>query len=967
MATTYADVTGTIFHPDSPTAGIRALVEAHPNAAGEVLSLDEGLAWGAVTEETDEAGLIQNGGLHVPIVDGLTWTIEIYPIDDKKNLPQYTLGTFEITADGLIQTLVETDVIAITPTVYADIQAAAALGATNNTATASFVNTAGATQTALDARYSRKGSETILYAGDNGVVGNGTNPDWANMVSLLSTAGGMVGTHGAVVVDIKDLNIAISNTLTVPTGVTLRASSGGKFLLTQSRARMFDQTSTTGATFDGVTFDSRGLVTVQVVLVPATGVDTRFINKCKWINTAAVSVAVTQKALATNVVTLTVGAGHPFATNDVIYVHGVNGLTAADAGAFNTGSGSLAGGAAQSATISATTSTTISYPYYGSNTHADVTTVAASGWVTKGISGAGVYSVSCENAIRPYFEDPVFDGVRGGIRLYQACVSPRIIRPRFREWGDRCIFGVSTAGLLSTDVKILGAIIEAPSQKFGDPHQPIAFQGVATGEYHDGVEVAGCVSFGATSGGNLVPHHGRTTTDLFGGTADAFSFHHCRNLDVHDNVSKNSGEVGYTISNDCTQFMVHHNVSDGANSVGFAFDWGGSGTSFIGKGSSVHDNISLNAGQERGQAAVGLSPRTGASSAFWLSGVTDMLVHDNIARDTQGSPSQTSAYYIKDVTTGLSIGKTKLEGGTTLLLNASSSYTGTVDFYTAGTAASPQVDAYTTAGTPTWTKPVGAVRCDVIVISAGAGGGSGRRGAAASIRAGGGGGAGGMRVFGQFLASDLGATETVTVGTAGAGGTAVTVDSTSGVDGGAGGLSGFGATGVGRWLTAHGPNGGTGGLAGATTGGGAAAPGGSIGAAASATGAAGTTANNATGKGSSLTAGAGGSGGGLTAADAQSAGGAGGTGPTGTTTAPAGGTAGGGAGTVGTTTKAGSRLPGTGGAGGGSNLTGAGGAGGAGSAPGGGGGGGGASVNGNNSGAGGAGADGAVYVVTYFS
>jgi hypothetical protein len=679
-------VTANATHPGRITIpgtdiGVRGTLVAVPEVEDMLLSLDDRLALGPVKVDTDPNGDLYAPGLVVPIVSGVLWTLRFEPFNE--DIPDFALGVFNLNTSAVpLEDLVATVPHVIAESEWTDIEAAIALGATNNTATASFVTGAGATQTALDARYSRKGAETILYAGDNGVTGNGTTPDWSAMVTLLSTAGAMVGTHGAVVIDIKDLTVAISNTLTVPSGVTLRASSGGKFLLTQSRSRMFDQTGTTGATFDGVTFDSQGFVTTQFVLASSTTIDMRMVNKCKWINTAGVSVAVTAKALASNVVTLTVGSGHGFAVNDVIYVHGVNGLTAADAGAFNTGSGSLAGGADQSATISAVTSTTISYPYYGSNTHADVTTSASSGgYVSRKIGGAGVYAVSCENAVRPYFEDPIFDGVRGGIRLYQACVSPRIIRPRFREWGDRCIFGNATAGLLSTDVKILGAIIEAPSQKFGDPHQPIAFQGVNTGEWHDGVEVAGCVSFGATSGGNLVPHHGRTTTDLFGGTADAFSFHHCKNLNVHDCRSYNSGEVGYTISNDCTQFQVHHCVSDGANSVGFAFDWGGSGTSFIGKASSAHDNISLNAGQERGQAAVGLAPRTGSSSGYWLSGVTDMILHDNIARDTQGVATQTSAYYIKDVTTGLSIGKTKLEGGTTLLLNTSSAYTGTVDFY----------------------------------------------------------------------------------------------------------------------------------------------------------------------------------------------------------------------------------------------------------------------------------------------
>jgi hypothetical protein len=89
---------------------------------------------------------------------------------------------------------------------------------------------------------------------------------------------------------------------------------------------------------------------------------------------------------------------------------------------------------------------------------------------------------------------------------------------------------------------------------------------------------------------------------------------------------------------------------------------------------------------------------------------------------------------------------------------------------------------------------------------AGGGGGSGRRYVAGNPGAGGGGAGGGAYGYRLFKASDLGATEAVTIGAGGAGGAAVTADTTNGASGTAGGDSAFGA-----WLTMYGGNPGAGG------------------------------------------------------------------------------------------------------------------------------------------------------------
>ena len=103
----------------------------------------------------------------------------------------------------------------------------------------------------------------------------------------------------------------------------------------------------------------------------------------------------------------------------------------------------------------------------------------------------------------------------------------------------------------------------------------------------------------------------------------------------------------------------------------------------------------------------------------------------------------------------------------------------------------PKIDIFTTLGTSTWTKPIGAKVVHVTLIAGGGGGGSGRLGGSGTSASGGGGGGGGARTIIEIDAAFLGATETVFVGGGGTGGGEVfTVG--NGAPGATGGFSYFG-------------------------------------------------------------------------------------------------------------------------------------------------------------------------------
>lgn len=119
----------------------------------------------------------------------------------------------------------------------------------------------------------------------------------------------------------------------------------------------------------------------------------------------------------------------------------------------------------------------------------------------------------------------------------------------------------------------------------------------------------------------------------------------------------------------------------------------------------------------------------------------------------------------------------------------------------AAAGGSANIQEFTTSGT--WTKPSGVNFVMVEVWGAGGGGSAGAKGASTSQEEGGGGGGGGAYAQKLFVASDLGSSETVTIGAGGSGAAGQTTNNTAGVAGSEGGYTSFGS-----WLKAFGGGGG---------------------------------------------------------------------------------------------------------------------------------------------------------------
>lgn len=226
------------------------------------------------------------GRIRVPVAADGTFQLDELPATASGTSPLYrlivdaitlrragkfqgeTTGWFPLEANRDLTWIVTNYVplVGITAQTQANIAAAVALGATNNTATASFIGTAGATQTALDARIaSQVPSATTTTQGRVELATSTearTGTDTTRAVTPAAAAAAFAAilpapsgaddsaalnsalSSGALVLDGRSRTYSIASSITVPAGVTLTnlrlnlTTAGMNGVLVSSRSKV---------------------------------------------------------------------------------------------------------------------------------------------------------------------------------------------------------------------------------------------------------------------------------------------------------------------------------------------------------------------------------------------------------------------------------------------------------------------------------------------------------------------------------------------------------------------------------------------------------------------------------------------------------------------------------------------------------------------------------------------------------
>ena len=223
-------------------------------------------------------------------------------------------------------------------------------------------------------------------------------------------------------------------------------------------------------------------------------------------------------------------------------------------------------------------------------------------------------------------------------------------------------------------------------------------------------------------------------------------------------------------------------------------------------------SVGLNVGVGKTLAVAGTQTNTGSTT---LAGTTFTGV---AALDDSASTSVPVLTFDGDTNTGIAhpaadslsvstAGSERFRVGPSGQLGIGGATYGTAGQYLASGGASaaptwtsvPSSDLQEFTSSGTWTKPANTKFVMVEAWGGGGGGASGSTGATSTARLGGGGGGGGAYTTRVFIATSLGATETITIAAGGAGGAAATGSDANGSNGTDGGNSSFGS-----WLIAYG-------------------------------------------------------------------------------------------------------------------------------------------------------------------
>lgn len=220
-------------------------------------------------------------------------------------------------------------------------------------------------------------------------------------------------------------------------------------------------------------------------------------------------------------------------------------------------------------------------------------------------------------------EDSFFDGFLDAIRVNQNPQRVAIRRNRFTNWRNRAIYVFGQATVAATDLVIEHNHISAPSfTASGNARQPIQVVG-NDAMPHKRVRV----NFNTVIG----PGTSWTAPSNWG-TADQISLHRCEDFEVIGNISRDGGDGGLTVSQQCQRGVVANNVCLNNDAVGIFL--GSSTTTFL-RRIAVIGNTCVNNGQNR-QGDRAAANRAG----IWPYNTSDCMISGNVLGDDQGVKTQ---------------------------------------------------------------------------------------------------------------------------------------------------------------------------------------------------------------------------------------------------------------------------------------------------------------------------------------
>lgn len=234
---------GTIYIPGSDLPLAHATVRAVPQVAGKWISNVGSVNYiGDVVAQTGTDGVIQGGGIRVPIKTDVLWELRIEP--KQRDIAPFTLGIFNLNTSGVdLKDLVGTVPLMVEASTFADFAAVLALGTTDDSIIAAKIadTTPSATRTALTAEFAMV-RENMLFASREGVLQNNTDPSGTNHTAFATAVATAANFNRVLYLDGPEpptstpATIRVSSPVALTTSVRIKGTPGARIVIANSGA-----------------------------------------------------------------------------------------------------------------------------------------------------------------------------------------------------------------------------------------------------------------------------------------------------------------------------------------------------------------------------------------------------------------------------------------------------------------------------------------------------------------------------------------------------------------------------------------------------------------------------------------------------------------------------------------------------------------------------------------------------------